>query len=593
MSLLMALGSFMYFVSLSIVSAQLFSETAVFQEIAVSVSKGDYSERPHYILSSLSRLIEDVKKVEDKPCPVALTRTILVPDENNRVGLETALGCDVELEEDGDSAALITRPVSPGSKYDRWAAYISGTDGTAGGRAFQNSLTLRRYARIVKLESFCQSEAGLSLYSLNETVFEHIKDSKMFQWLVNDIFEPVTLVLEPQLRVKMGRDLISTGPASFRHTVLNITSDISNPSAVAMDAGRAVVSRTDSCIFVGDIDGIVSVDEAIDQDSLGDILGHECFHGIMFDMMGAKTPGKKFSLSKSGHDAHVVSDFSLALSEGWAELYEAWSGKDNPAFDKTEDMTRFIVGRQSAVRNNKYIQSGYHKYNNTKSTGLIKNGSQLISNEGFVAAILYRIIKHDDIEDGFGLAVRAMYLKSPSNLCELITAMAELAPDKRTSDIILKVFLFGSKFATVSSEARSLYQDYYQARLSYLHGKNSKLSAKEIEELQVSFNSANNAYIGFVKSLLPSLLSGELAIDSAVGPELWMDLKSERLLAMRININTATLVDFVTIGLTEEGALEVLSIRNSLGAITSIEDLRTVNNVDLTLVKLLLETHRN
>jgi hypothetical protein len=45
--------------------------------------------------------------------------------------------------------------------------------------------------------------------------------------------------------------------------------------------------------------------------------------------------------------------------------------------------------------------------------------------------------------------------------------------------------------------------------------------------------------------------------------------------------------------LTEEGALEVLSIRNSLGAITSIEDLRTVNNVDLTLVKLLLETHRN
>ena len=284
-----------------------------------------------------------------------------------------------------------------------------------------------------------------------------------------------------------------------------------------------------------------------------------------------------------GHDAHVVSDNSMAFSEGWAEFFEAWSGEDNEAFDNSggkSKVTRFLIGRQVPVRRGLYTQADFEKYRSTKKTGKIKNGSQMEATEGLVAGVLYKILTHDDISQPFALILEAMYKHQPQTQTEMIQAMIDCAPDDKTRRIITLTFLHETKFATVSAEARRLYQEMYTAKLNFVRQKNDGATDEEAEDLRAAYSTARSEYKEFIAPLERDVLSGALPLNANIGPELWMDgsVKVERdgkeeSIAYRINLNTVTLPLLSRVMGFPEIAKKVIDARDALGFFSSVDDL--------------------
>ena len=538
-----------------------------------------------------AELVQKIQLVAHKPCVVDFCR-IVHKDHPSKIAIEVPLDVDVVPEENGKPFAIVTRPIRA-EKYKPWIEYLSGQRDSDGSRDFQTSLLLRRLARIIKLNVFLQQSVGVNLAELSDEHLSILKDNEEFSWLLNDVFEPVTVILEPELKKKMGISLSKPGPAFCRYPALTLL-DGGGQLGCLEDGGKLVLRRTDSCLFLGDIKDTLTIEEAIAEDSLGDIMGHEVFHAIMFDMMGEKAPGKQTSLSKNGHDAHVVSDYSLALSEGWAELFEAWSGIDNEAFDNRHGkstVTRFILGRQVPIRRNKYVQADFEKFRNTKKRGKIKTGSQMAANEGLVAGLLYIVLTHEKIDNPFSLILEAMYKNRPQNLCEMFQALVDCSPDSKTQRIIHLIFLHNTKFATVSGDARMLYQEAYKARLDYFAAKNAKLDLGEIATLQEESQTTKQRYYQFIKPIAEQVQSGDLPLDECLGPEIWLDLRDEdNRLEARRNLNTVSAHDLVMFDISGTGVMHIMKVRDKLGCITSMDDLRGLSQSDLERLATLMDS---
>jgi hypothetical protein len=548
---------------------------------------------------SLSELKEKISEVADTPSEMAFGRTILSNPSSGLLGVVTgALGVrvamqhDVTPEEGGMEQAFFTEPAER-DEWQKWINYLEDTHSTQGGEDLTTALLLRRKARVLKFQFWLEDATGKAFNEITEADVNRVRDDLHFRWLANDIFEPVTVILKPQLAKVLFKNKVDTGPAFGPIPTLNLIAPHevegnykSVAGCIVDKKGRFVVRRTDSVVLLSDIKGMLMIEDTINRDSLGDIVGHELFHGIMSDLMGMNAPGGMKSKSKMGHDAHVVSDNSMAVSEGWAEFFEAWSGEDNDAFDNRggkSKVTRFLIGRQVPIRRGLYTQADFEKYRSTKKTGKIKNGSQMEATEGLVAGVLYKILIHEDIADPFALILEAMYRRQPQTQSELVQAMIDCSPDDRTRRIITLTFLYETKFATVSAEAHRLYQEMYTAKLNFVRGKNNDVSDLEAEELRSLFSEARAQYKDFVSSLERQVLSGELALNANVGPELWMDgaVKvvrdgKEESIGYRINLNTVTkpFLSRICAGYVEpEYVKRVIEVRDAKGYFESMEDL--------------------
>ena len=460
-------------------------------------------------------------------------------------------------------------------------------------QALKTALLLRRKARVLKFQFWLEDVTGKAFDSVTEADVNGVKDDLNYRWLANDIFEPVTIILKPELAKVFFKNKVNTGPAFGPIPTLNLISKDevegrykSVKGCILDKQGRFIVRRTDSVVLLSDIKGMFEIDNAIERDSLGDVIGHELFHGIMSDMMGSDAPGAAKSKSRMGHDAHVISDNSMAVSEGWAEFFEAWSGEDNAAFNNKggkSKVTRFLLGRQVPIRRGLYTQADFEKYRSTKKTGRIKNGSQMEATEGLVAGVLYRILTHDKIANPFGIILEAMYRHKPQTQSELVQAMIDCSPDDRTRRIITLTFLHETKFATVSAEARRLYQEMYTAKLNFVRQKNDGVSDEKAEELRSAFSAARSDYKSFVSPLERDVLTGALALNANVGKELWMDgfIKvvrdgKEQDIAFRVNLNTVTkslLSKIMGNSFEADVASKIIDARDALGFVNSEKDL--------------------
>ena len=90
----------------------------------------------------------------------------------------------------------------------------------------------------------------------------------------------------------------------------------------------------------------------------------------------------------------------------------------------------------------------------------------------------------------------------------------------------------------------------------------------------------NQIYKDFVSSLERDVLTGALALNANIGPELWMDgaLKvvrdgKEKSISYRINLNTVTLSLLSRIMGSAEVATKVIDARDALGFVSSVNDL--------------------
>jgi len=548
---------------------------------------------------SYDQLLGKIQAVQDAPCDVSFGRTILKNPQTGFIGVITgalgvrvAMDADVEPEEGGLNKAFFVEPADR-AEWQNWIGYFTGEKVTNGSQDLRTALVLRRKARIQKFQMYLEDATGKSIDQITEADVAPLRGNVDYKWLSNDIFEPVTVILKPELATILWKNAMETGPAFGPLPSLNLVTpaEVDNRlktvnGCVVDDKGRFVVRRTDSVVLMSDLGTMFTIDGGIAKDSLGDVVGHELFHGIMADIMGNDAPGGPKSLSRMGHDAPIISDASMGLSEGWAEFFEAWSGADNAAFDNSDgkaQVTRFLLGRQVPIRRQLYTQADFEKFQNTKKTGMIKNGSQMDATEGLVAGILHAIMTHPDVQAPFELVIEAMYRHKPQTMTQLVTAMMACAPDAATRRVIALTYLYNTKFATVSVEAWQAYQTMYTAKLKFVRDKNYGADAAEADALRQAFGEAREAYKAVTDRLAAQVLDGSLALDANVGPELWMDgvLKKkvdgkEKEITYRFNLNTIT-ADFLSaVGFGDDLADVIVGTRDARGFLQSEQDLADV-----------------
>lgn len=321
-------------------------------------------------------------------------------------------------------------------------------------------------------------------------------------------------------------------------------------------------------------DGTAKVSDRIKNDTLCLGFAHENAHAIMLDMY-LRDWRKLRSVSTNGHDGPVVSDRNLAYTEGWAEAFEAVYGQMNPLLINEAEREKYGIAefqftRQDPVRRNRYIWQNYKG----KKSGILKNGLQIISTEGAVAATFFDIMTSRKIADPFIKSVTIMFKHRPADFIEFLDCWAKEFPgDKR---VLYRIFLEETKYATMSNEARKLYYDYYQAGVQFKQGKIDKKTSEIIR----------GKWITFKEELFNKAMAGA-RIDANVGPDLWLNLKLKNKKGEDIdeNLNISlfepkqwVITLFEGAGITEKELLDFLKAREAMGVMpykTATEALRS------------------
>jgi len=276
-----------------------------------------------------------------------------------------------------------------------------------------------------------------------------------------------------------------------------------------------------TAIFIEDIPKAFSVADAIKNDTFDFVVAHENAHGIMFDMYGPAI-SKIDKKSNLGHDGPVVSDRGLAFIEGWAEAFEALYGPTNPLLKLKESereqyrISEFLFTRQDPVRRDRYIWQNYKG----QKTGVLKNGAQILSTEGAIAGIFYDILTSKAIKDAFGKSITVMCLHQPKDFAEFLKGwVKEFNEDKQ---VLYRIFLEGTNYATVSNEARKLYFDYYQAKLKYVQ--------KQMDEK--AFYAVKTKWTAYKENLFNEVMKSE-NLTSNVSRDLWVEVKGFKTLSLQ------------------------------------------------------------
>lgn len=472
-----------------------------------------------------------VREVAGRPLALVCTRPV------------TTTFVPIAVEEDERPAGLVLEPVArPGD--DPVLAYFTRPPRTPGQHDAVAALTEWRRARVLKFELCLERVLGKRLSALVDADVATLRADPTLLAILADIFEPVPLV---RPAVPFG-----SGPACG-----HIPSLHELPGREPGGAYRA--ARCDALIILEDAkigDKTLALGDLIANDLLGDVIAHEACHGIMGDLMG-KDSAVGGSTSFQGHDTPVVTDRRLAFSEGFAEAFEAWAGRDNPAVARDADPESFVNllwARQEAVRRNRYVQAGYQRFRHTRATGELKSGAQLAASEGAVAGLIHTLVTHRKNRAGWELVHRSLYLDRPADAVALVASMARRAPDEATRAALLRAFLWTTRFSTVSGEAIELYA----------------AGAERFEE--------------FVRPLEAEVLAGRLALDAALGPEIWLDGVT-RSGVWRYDLNAATDKQLATMGLSQEARDAVLA-RRAQSAFRNLDELaRLVPEADFQVLK--------
>ncbi len=223
---------------------------------------------------------------------------------------------------------------------------------------------------------------------------------------------------------------------------------------------------------------------------------------------------------------------------------------------------------------------------------MVKAGGQILASEGCISTIFYylynedafREFKDDDFYQKFdtkkneltsleNLYLKILYTmtnidfeKSEQPMIDFIVKYGESFPDEK--EVLYRTFLELTHYTTVSKEAQKLFSDFY------LTGRRAK-----IEKFKVQYKNV----IKFKEKILSGVISGKLALDDALLPQVWVENTSckippcpwmlERKVNFRFDLNTATLIDFMSITLMNiNKARQILQTRKEIQGFKSLHE---------------------
>ncbi|OQA08833.1 MAG: hypothetical protein BWY66_00823 [bacterium ADurb.Bin374] len=336
------------------------------------------------------------------------------------------------------------------------------------------------------------------------------------------------------------------------------------------------------CVLDIESDGqkLFSVNDALNNDTLDLVLGHENAHGIMFDLYG-RAFGAIQRISTNGHDAPYITDLGMAYIEGWAEAFEAVYGPANPKLAEKDrkkyNISEFLYGRQDPIRRDRYIWARP----TGKKTGVLKNGLQLVCTEGVVAGQFYDILTSRAITAAYEKCISVMLLTQPESYPAFVREFVKMYPDDRK--VMYRILLEGLNYVTMDRQAAPLYKTYYEAKLAYV--------AKKLDK--EAFDKAKQAFVSFKEDLFEKAMKGADPFAN-VGPELWFSGalklegekrsgssaetklklaakfggKKDNVWNFNMDLNTVSGKMLVALGATPETAVKIIADREAKGFFT-------------------------
>ncbi|WP_055669885.1 ComEA family DNA-binding protein [Desnuesiella massiliensis] len=376
------------------------------------------------------------------------------------------------------------------------------------------------------------------------------------------------------------------------------------------------------------------VDLVIDEESLNDgkldIFSHELGHVMMENIL------KNFPLSNSSkqHVSMGITDYFMAFNEGWAIHFEKlthnsisyYKELNNVKYSYDRDIYKLwqchadTELRLKGVLDNAYIHNKLlpeaYKFNlNIADTIILehtstifdktklKNSQQMLSCEGVIATLFYRISTNETIQNNYlskdfynnflisnindETEVKELFtsfenvmlktfwtwykIKDSLNedsipFIEFIKMWCECFPQDKQELLIL--FISTTVGKTISNDLSEIYEKAaYDGMVGKLHP-----FVETLKEYKKAYN-----------NLCHMIENGDIAIDKNIGKELWIEnthvkipkyfwLKEE-MIPLKVNLNTVSLYDLMSFPkITLEKATEILNERTKKGYFKAVEE---------------------
>jgi hypothetical protein len=361
-----------------------------------------------------------------------------------------------------------------------------------------------------------------------------------------------------------------------------------------------------------------------------DIYSHELGHVMMLNIW------KNIPVQQSSkqHVSMGITDYTTAVFEGWGIHFQRLAfdniSRYQSSFKESFDFRR-STGRlwhsniDQELRINGVLQNSFIHQKLLPGVDLsrlsqeelillehtspefdvtrLKNGQQMLSCEGVLATLFYRINTNKSLQNNFlGREFYNRFLFSPmpddlepkdlfspfenvmlKNFCvwnrlntaasedghlfiEYIKEWSRAFPDDKEE--IFKLFILTTAGKTVNNDLGSVHE-----RMAY---------AGLIGNIQ-KFRSIFLEYSSIYENLIKKIFSGEFSLESNMGPQLWIQNKdflirrtlwdSSRKQPLSINVNTASAFELSTFpGISLEKAEQIIRRREELGYFKSMEE---------------------
>jgi hypothetical protein len=380
---------------------------------------------------------------------------------------------------------------------------------------------------------------------------------------------------------------------------------------------------------------LVIDEQALDKGQLY-IFSHELGHVMMMNIWPEFGDTAGDHLSSKQHVSMGVTDYYVAFFEGWGISFETFADtvdRYHKSFTSSYDYDRFQSSlrhsnvdremRVNSVLQNEYIYlksmpSNIPEQSSPESLILLehtspmfdktrlKNAQQMLSCEGVIATIFYRINSNEKLRNSY--ADRAFYQRFLcSDMPEEVDPREIFTPFE---NVILKNFWVWRQMSMRSEKnrdsalfiefikewCRSFPEDREEILTLFAAltvGKTMTNEPGEIYEIMAYYGligdyfkylGRRDRYVEFLKAHLQKLLKNEMELDENVGPELWATNKDflirqvlwmdDNKIPLAINLNTASQYEIATLpGVTAQTAKQIVKAREERGFFESFEDL--------------------
>ncbi|HWI53032.1 MAG TPA: helix-hairpin-helix domain-containing protein, partial [Symbiobacteriaceae bacterium] len=373
----------------------------------------------------------------------------------------------------------------------------------------------------------------------------------------------------------------------------------------------------------------------------------ELGHLTLRTLIGKVPPGP----SRTMHQSMSVTDYPTALDEGWAEHFEALvvDHSENPWLlghqrgkyaDLIDTWVCEVDGhlRQLGVRRNLFVHDRplpesalapcpdpFKVWLEGETLGIflldrLKTGQAMLSCEGVIATLFYRVVTNHELRNNWSEPdFYAQFLPpgtpvndpkdhfSPyenANL-KLFAAMRQMARPVDPHRILLLDLV--RAFATCfPREVSTMYQILLETTWGATASREVAVALEALANQGqtghlVAFQEGIDKATKAMRSLHADLLAGRIALDTNVGPELWVLNKSFlvpksairtdlRTIPLAVNLNTASVPELMSIdGIALDLARAIVAKRREVGFFRSINDLNDVEGNTHSLVESLRE----